>query len=112
VVLDTPPISPADKTGIRRLGRVIAEVEPERVLVALPATLGGAAAAQLLESLAPLKPNGLIVTHAEETDQIGVAVEAACRFDLAPEYMLDRGRPHGWRLRRLDPAELAAMVLR
>ena len=30
----------------------------------------------------------LIITHAEETDQIGVAVEAACRFGLAPEYML------------------------
>ncbi len=111
VVLDTPPVSPADRTGIRRLGRLIADLEPERVLVALPATLGGAAAAQLLESLAPLKPNALIVTHAEETDQIGVAVEAACHFGLAPEYMLDRGRPTGWRLTRLGAAELAGMVL-
>jgi hypothetical protein len=111
VVLDTPPLSPADRTGIRRLGRLLGELEPERVIVALPATLGGAAAGQLLESLAPLKPNALIVTHAEETDQIGVAVEAACRFGLAPEYLLDRGRPNGWRLTRLDPAELAAMVL-
>ena len=112
VVLDTPSVSPAERTGIRRLGRLIAEIEPERVLVALPATLGGAAAAQLLESLAPLKPNALIVTHAEETDQIGVAVEAACRFGLAPEYLLDRGRPAGWRLTRLGPAELAERVLR
>ncbi len=110
-MLDTPRVSPADRTGIRRLGRLLAELEPERVVVALPATLGGAAAAQLLEALAPLKPNALIVTHAEETDQIGVAVEAACRFGLAPEYMLDRGRPGGWRLSRLDPAELAGMVL-
>jgi hypothetical protein len=111
VVLDTPRVSPADRTGIRRLGRLLAELEPERVFVALPATLGGAAAAQLLEALAPLKPNALIVTHAEETDQIGVAVEAACRFGLAPEYLLDRGRPQGWRLTRLEPAELARMVL-
>ena len=51
------------------------------------------------------------MTHADETDQIGVAVEAACRFELAPEYMLDRARGGGWRLRRLDPAGLAAMVL-
>jgi hypothetical protein len=111
VVLDTPRLSPADRTGIRHLGRLFSELEPERVIVALPATLGGAAAAQLLESLAALKPNALIITHAEETDQIGVAVEAACRFGLAPEYTLDRGRPHGWRLTRLDPAELARMVL-
>jgi len=111
VVLDTPRVSPADRTGIRRLGRLLADLEPERVVVALPATLGGAAAAQLLEALAPLKPNALIVTHAEETDQIGVAVEAACSFGLAPEYLLDKGHPQGWRLRRLEPAELARMVL-
>lgn len=111
VVLDTPWLSPADKTGIRRLGRMLGELEAERVLVTLPATLGGAAAKQLLEALAPLKANGLAVTHAEETDQIGVAVEAACRFGLAPEYMLDRARGGGWRLTRLDPAGLAAMVL-
>jgi hypothetical protein len=112
LVLDTPRVSPAERTPIKRLGRVIAEVEPERVLVAMPATLGGAAAAQLLESLAPLKPNAMIITHAEETDQVGVAVEAACRFGLAPEFMLDRGPGQGWRLRRLEPAEVAAMVLR
>jgi flagellar biosynthesis GTPase FlhF len=111
-VLDTPRVSPGDRTAIRRLGRMLGELEPERVIVAMPATLSGAAAAQLLESLAPLKPNAMIVTHAEETDQIGVTVEAACRFGLAPEYILDRGRPQGWRLTRLGPAELAAMVLR
>ena len=111
VVLDTPWLSPADKTGIRRLGRLLSELEPERVLVALPATLGRAAATQLLQALAPLKANGMAVTHGEETDQIGVAIEAACSFGLAPEYMLDRGRSRGWRLTRLDPTGLAAMVL-
>jgi SRP54-type protein, GTPase domain len=110
-VLDTPRLSPVDRNGIRRLGRVLGELAPDRVLLALPATLGGAAAAQLLEALAPLKADGLVVTHADETDQIGVAVEAACNFGLAPEYMLTHVRAGGWRLRRLDPAGLAAMVL-
>jgi hypothetical protein len=110
-VLDTPRLSPADRNGIRRLGRVLGELAPDRVLLALPATLGRAAAAQLLEALAPLKADGLVVTHADETDQIGVAVEAACNFGLAPEYMLTHVRSGGWRLRRLDPAGLAAMVL-
>jgi flagellar biosynthesis GTPase FlhF len=110
-VLDTPRLSPVDRNGIRRLGRVLGELAPDRVLLALPATLGGAAAAQLLEALAPLKADGLVVTHADETDQIGVAVEAACNFGLAPEYMLTHVRSGGWRLRRLDPAGLAAMVL-
>ena len=84
------------------------------MVVALPATLGAAAADQLLEALAPLGANALAVTHADETDQIGVAVEAACRHGLAPEYVLERGsaRPgEGWRVTRVDPGELAARML-
>ena len=110
-VLDTPTLSPADKAGVRELARLLGELEPERVVVALPATLGAAAAAQLLEALRPLDANALAITHADETDQIGVAVEAACRFGLAPEYMLERGRGGGWRLRQIDPAGLAERLL-
>ncbi len=110
-VIDTPRTSPADRAGIRELAGLLGELAPERVLVALPATLGAAAAAQLLEALAPLEANALVLTHADETDQIGVAVEAACRFGLAPEYMLDRGRSGGWRLSRVDPTGLAARML-
>jgi flagellar biosynthesis GTPase FlhF len=104
-------VSPADKRAIRGLGRLLGQLDPDRVLLALPATLGRAAAAQLLGALGPLKADALVVTHADETDQIGVAIEAACRFGLAPEYMLSHARSGGWQLRRLDPAVLAAMVL-
>ena len=110
-VLDTPRVSPADRRSIRAMGRLLSQLDPDRVLLALPATLGRAAAAQLLGALGPLKADALVVTHADETDQIGVAIEAACRFGLAPEYMLSHARGGGWQLRRLDPASLAAMVL-
>jgi hypothetical protein len=110
-VIDTPRASPADRAGIRELAGLLGELKPERVLVALPATLGAAAAAQLLDALAPLEANALVLTHADETDQIGVAIEAACRFGLAPEYMLDRGRTGGWRIARIDPTGLAAKLL-
>jgi flagellar biosynthesis GTPase FlhF len=110
-VLDTPRLSPADKAGIRALALVLGELKPERIVVALPATLGAAAAAQLLSALRPLGANALAVTHADETDQIGVAIEAACKFALAPEYMLDRARGGEWRLRRMDAAELAGRLM-
>jgi flagellar biosynthesis GTPase FlhF len=110
-VLDTPSVSPSDRTGVRELARLLAELKPERVVVALPATLGATAAAQLLQAFAPLGANALAVTHADETDQIGVAVEAACRFGLAPEYMLDHPRAGGWRLRQIDPTGLAEKLL-
>jgi hypothetical protein len=110
-VIDTPQLSPVDRAGIRELARLLVELEPERVVVALPATLGATAAAQLLTALSPLGANALAVTHAEETDQIGVAVEVACTFGLAPEFLLDRARSGGWRLSRTDPTGLAAKLL-
>ncbi len=110
-VLDTPAVSPADRAAIRDLGALLGELQPERVVVALPATLSAAAATQLLLALRPLGANALAVTHADETDQIGVAIEAACVFGLAPEYMLDRARAGGWRLSRIDPTGLAAKLL-
>ena len=111
-ILDTPTLSPADRTGIRELTGLLAEIKPERVAVALPATLGAAAADQLLEAFAPLNAHSLVITHAEETDQIGVAVEAACRHGLAPEHLLRRDKGVRWRLERIDPVALATRMLR
>jgi flagellar biosynthesis GTPase FlhF len=110
-VLDTPSVSPSDRAGIRELARLLAELQPDRVVVALPATLGATAAAQLLQALHPLGADAMAVTHADETDQLGVAVEAACRFGLAPEYMLERVRAGGWRLRQISPTALAERLL-
>ncbi len=112
LVLDTPPLSAGDRSGIRKLASLLGELKPERVVIALPATLGAVAAGQLVAALRPLGAGALAVTHADETDQIGVAVEAACRFGLAPEYTLDRERSGKWRLSRIDPAGLAAKLLR
>jgi flagellar biosynthesis GTPase FlhF len=110
-VVDTPRMSPADKAGIRTLAHLLGDLEPERIVVALPATLGAQAATQLLTALRPLGANAMAVTHADETDQIGVAIEAACAFGLAPEYLLDCAPSGAWRLRGVDPVELAGRLL-
>ncbi|HEX5308123.1 MAG TPA: hypothetical protein VFW38_03490 [Solirubrobacteraceae bacterium] len=111
LVIDTPRASPADRAGVRALAKVVSKLEPERVLLALPATLGAAAAAQQLQALRPLGANAVALTHAGETDQLGVAVEAACRFGLAPEHRLDPRRGGGWRIARMDPASIAQGLL-
>jgi flagellar biosynthesis protein FlhF len=111
LVIDTPPLSPGDRSGIRKLASLLAGLEPERIVVVLPTTLSAVAAGQLLEALEPLKANALALTHADDTDQIGMAIEAACKFGLAPEYMLGRARTGGWTLGRLDPAGLAAKLV-
>ena len=111
LLLDTPTVSRADRAGIRQLASLLRELSPERVVIALPATLGATPAAQLLEALRPLRATALAITHADETDQLGVAVELACRFDLAPEYLLRRGGTAS-AVTRLDPACVAEKLLR
>lgn len=110
-LIDTPPVSPADQGSINALAKLLAAAAPDRIAIALPATLGAKATTQLLEALKPLKADALAITHADETDQIGVAVQAACESGLAPEYLVAGGR--GERsLSRLDPATLAERLLR
>jgi flagellar biosynthesis protein FlhF len=111
LVIDTPPLSPHDRAGIRKLATVLTQLEPERTAVVLPTTYSAVAAAQLLQALSPLKANALALTHSDDTDQSGMAIEAACKFALAPEYMLTRARPRGWSVGRLDPAGLAARLV-
>jgi hypothetical protein len=111
LLLDTPTLSPADPASIRTLASTLAELRPERVVLALPATLGAMPAAQLLEALAPLNVNALAITHADETDQLGVAVQSACAFRLAPTYLLCRPKRAGAALTPTDPADLADRLL-
>jgi flagellar biosynthesis protein FlhF len=108
-LIDTPSLSPADQAQIKMLGKLLAAIKPDRVVLALPATLGRVAASQLVAALKPLQPSALAITHAEETDQIGVAVQTACESGLAPEYLLGGARGT---MARLDPATLAQRLLR
>jgi flagellar biosynthesis protein FlhF len=110
LLLDMPPLSPAEGPAIWQIADLLSELRPDRVVVALPATFGARAAAQLLEALRPLRASAMAITHADETDQLGVALEAACTFGLAPEYLLDRGGA-GEGLTRIDPMRLADRLL-
>jgi flagellar biosynthesis GTPase FlhF len=110
LLLDLPALSPTDRGSIKAFTTLLRSLKPDRVIVALPATLGAKPVAQLLEALRPLGASALAITHADETDQLGVAVEAACAFDLAPEYLLDRGRGRDG-LIQIDPAYLAERLL-
>jgi flagellar biosynthesis GTPase FlhF len=109
VLLDTPAVSPGDRPAIRALETLLAGMRADRVVLALPATLGAKATAQLLEALSPLGADAIAITHADETDQLGVIVDAACTFGLAPAYTLERGRGGG--LAQVEPSELAERLL-
>lgn len=108
-LIDTPSLSPAQKGSIKALAELLGKIAPDRVVVALPATLSAMACKQMLDAIAPLKPSAIAITHADETDQLGIAIQAACESGLAPEYMLTGSKQP---LTRLDPATLAQRLLR
>ncbi len=99
--------------SIAALAQLLADVASDRVVLALPATLGATPVAQLLQALRPLGANALAIIHADETDQLGVAVQAACAFESTPVYVLARadcsganGGPRAWALSSIDPCRL------
>jgi flagellar biosynthesis protein FlhF len=126
LLLDTPTVSGADPGSIHALAQLLERLRPDRVVLALPATLGATPAAQLLEALGPLHPDALAITHADETDQLGVAAQTACAFGLAPIHLLARAEhghgdagigadapraPRAWALTWIDPFLLADRLL-
>jgi flagellar biosynthesis GTPase FlhF len=110
VVADTPTVSPADPAGIGVLGVELAALRPDEVLVTLAATANAASARQMLAALAPLAPTGIIVTHADETDQLGVAVELSLDTGL-PLVYIHAGLELPGALAPADPTSIAERLL-
>jgi flagellar biosynthesis protein FlhF len=110
LLLDTPPLSPADPASIGALAAALERLAPDRVVLALPATLGAKPAARLLEAYRPLGTGAIALTHIDETDQLGVAVQAACALGLPPAYLL-QGEGSSWMFTQVDPAGLIERLL-
>ena len=77
VVLDTPGVSPRAEATVRELAGDLRRLEPDEIHLTLPATYGAHAARELLDGLAPLRPDAIALTHADETGHLGTAIELA-----------------------------------
>jgi Meckel syndrome type 1 protein len=110
VVADTPAVSPADPAGIGILGVELEDLRPEEVLVTLAATSNPVAARQMLVALAPLRPTGIILTHADETDQLGGAIEISLESALPLVFVHD-GLELPGALRPAHPSMIAERLL-
>ena len=110
LLLDTPAVSPADRRSVFSLAALLDMLSADLIMMTMPATLGAKPAAQMLRALRALGASALTITHADETDQLGVAVQAACAFGLAPEYLLT-SRTGDERLIPIDPTSLVEHLL-
>jgi flagellar biosynthesis GTPase FlhF len=103
-------VSPADRRSVFSLATLLDTLSADLIMMTMPATLGAKPAAQMLRALRALGASALTITHADETDQLGVAVQAACAFGLAPEYLLT-SRTGDERLIPIDPTSLVEHLL-
>jgi flagellar biosynthesis GTPase FlhF len=110
LLIDTPAVSPADRRSVFSLATLLDTLSADLIMMTMPATLGAKPAAQMLRALRALGASALTITHADETDQLGVAVQAACAFGLAPEYLLT-SRTGDERLIPIDPTSLVEHLL-
>ena len=106
VVIDTPAVSPGDKAGIAALAAQLAPLGLDEVQLVVPATIAAPAAQELHERLAPLKPSGIALSHADATGHLGTVVELACTTRLPLAYVAARDE-----LAPADPYALAERLL-
>jgi flagellar biosynthesis protein FlhF len=78
VVIDTEAVAPSDANAVGSLAADLETLALDAIYVALPATIGAESGRRLLAGVAPLQPTAVVITHADETDQLGIAVELAC----------------------------------
>jgi flagellar biosynthesis GTPase FlhF len=109
-ILDTAAVNPSDSAAVAALS---AELEPlalDAIYVALPATLGPHAARSVVASFSALGATAIAITHADETDQIGVAVEIVA-INLIPLAYVHAGTDPTTALNALDPKAIAARLV-
>ncbi len=110
VIVDTAAVSPGDNAAMQSLGGDLEQLPLDAVYVAVPATLGPQAARSVLASFGVLGPAGIVVTHADETDQIGVSLEIAAANRIPVAYIHAGAEPRT-ALIQPDPYTIAARLL-
>ncbi len=110
VLIDTPAVSPRNTAEVKALGRRLRRLGVEDVHLCIPATLGLQVARDVLEAAAPLKATAMTITHGDETERLGAAVQLAMDAALPVSYV-NEGGSAGRGLRAADPVELAKALI-
>ena len=110
VVIDTPAVAPGDGAAVQALAAELEPLSLDAVYIVLPATLGAQTGRRLLAGLAPLRPTGLALSHADETDQLGIAVELAFAGRIPVNY-IHEGLDIETALSAVEPVGIAERLL-
>jgi flagellar biosynthesis GTPase FlhF len=106
VIVDTPGVSPRSTGELRSLGAELDALAPDELHLAVPATIGPAAAQELVGGVRELGVGALVLTHTDETEMLGTVIGLAIDSGLPLSY-LARGQAVEAGLRPASATELA-----
>ncbi|WCB91400.1 hypothetical protein DSM104299_00071 [Baekduia alba] len=106
VIVDTPGVSPRSTGELRALGLELDSLAPDELHLAVPATIGPAAAQELVGGVRELGVGALVLTHTDETEMLGTVIGLAIDSGLPLSY-LARGQAVEAGLKPASATELA-----
>jgi len=109
VIVDTPGVSPRAEADLRTLAAELRQLRLDECHLALPATMGSEAGRELVAGTKDLGVDAIALTHADETELLGNAVELAIDTEL-PFSFISRGTIVSGGLRPAMAEELAMAV--
>ncbi|HEU4976371.1 MAG TPA: hypothetical protein VFT50_14860 [Baekduia sp.] len=110
VIVDTPGVSPRSSAELRSLRLELDALAPDELHLAVSATVGPAAARELVRGVRELGVGALAVTHADETEMLGTVIGLAIDCSL-PLSFLARGQAVDAGLQTASARELAEELL-
>jgi flagellar biosynthesis GTPase FlhF len=102
-------VSPRAEAELRQLAAELRQLRLDETHLALPATMGAEAGRDLVSGTRALGVDALALTHVDETERLGAAIELAIEAELPISYV-GRGTIVTGGLRPALPEELAAAV--
>jgi flagellar biosynthesis GTPase FlhF len=106
VLVDTPGVSPRSTGELRSLATELDALAPDELHLAVPATIGPAAAQELVGGVRELGVGALVLTHTDETEMLGTVIGLAIDSGLPLSY-LARGQAVEAGLRPASATDLA-----
>jgi flagellar biosynthesis GTPase FlhF len=110
VLLDTPSLSPRAEAQRRTLAAELRRLAPDELHVCVPATIGPAPGRELAAAAREVGAYAMALTHLDETDAVGAAVELAIDGHLPISY-LARGTAVQSGLRPAQAEDIALALL-
>jgi flagellar biosynthesis GTPase FlhF len=111
VIIDTAAATPSDDSTIDVMAEALHSFGLDGIYLAIPATLSALAGVKLVDSFSAFDPTGIVATHVDETDQIGLIAELSMQTGIPVAYT-HTGLELQDAIAPADPEQIADELLR